>query len=503
MRPLVTAEEMRRADAAAIGAGPKAGSLMERAGGAVARAVLRMTGRRYGARVVVVCGPGNNGGDGYVAARLLQAEGAAVLCVTISPPSELQGPAAASLERFIRAGGVVRQFQRDLLEGSDVIVDALFGTGFHGEPTGSARDAITAIQEVRDAAARGEARPASVVAVDVPSGVGGPGPMVHGDLTVALAAEKLETATSAEVAGLVDVVDIGIEIASAGAWMTEPTDLIAVARRDPAAHKWTRSVALVAGSDAMTGAAVLAGRAAFRTGAGYVTVITSAGAAAVVRRWLPEAVVRAAPKSEVLTPDAIGSFQDTFDKAGAVAVGPGLGTGDDQKETVLRLLREVEGPMMLDADGLNVVQHDIQALRARSAPLVITPHAGELARLLGGTAEDIQRDRVGAVREASERFGCTVLLKGPRTLICHADRSLMVNPTGGPELATAGTGDVLTGVLAALASGGHDGFVPAWQAAYLHGRAGEIASDRKGSIGLVASDVAEALPEAIAELSSS
>jgi NAD(P)H-hydrate epimerase len=463
-----------------------------------------MTGRRYGARVVVVCGPGNNGGDGYVAARLLRAQGAEVVCVTISAPSELQGPAAASLERFAHAGGAVRQFQRGLLEDSEVIVDALFGTGFHGEPQGLARDAIIAIQEVRDAAARGEARPVAVVAVDVPSGVGGPGPMVHSDLTVALAAEKLETAASSpEVAGLIEVADIGIEIASTGAWMIEPADLAEVAKRDPAAHKWMRSVAVVAGSDAMTGAAVLAGRAAFRAGAGYVTVITSAGAAAVVQRSLPEAVVRATPQSEVLTPDAIGSFQDTFEKAGAVAVGPGLGTGDDQKETVLRLLREVERPMVLDADGLNVVQHDTQALRARSAPLVITPHAGELARLLGGTAADIQRDRVAAVREASERFGCAVLLKGPRTLTCHAERSLMVNPTGGPELATAGTGDVLTGVLAALASGGDDAFTPAWQAAYLHGRAAEIASDRKGPVGLVAWDVAEALPGAIAELSSS
>jgi ADP-dependent NAD(P)H-hydrate dehydratase / NAD(P)H-hydrate epimerase len=221
-----------------------------------------------------------------------------------------------------------------------------------------------------------------------------------------------------------------------------------------------------------------------------------------VRRALPEAVVRAAPGSQVVTRDAIASAQDSFEKAGAVAVGPGLGTGDDQKKTVLRLLETIEVPLVLDADGLNVVQHDTDVLRACRAPLVITPHAGELARLLGGTADDIQRDRVASAREASERFGCTVLLKGPRTLICHSGRALMINPTGGAELATAGTGDVLTGVLAALASGGKEAFTPAWKAAYVHGRAGEIASDHEGPVGVVASDVVAALPAAVAELSS-
>jgi NAD(P)H-hydrate epimerase len=342
-----------------------------------------------------------------------------------------------------------------------------------------------------------------VVAVDVPSGAGGSGPMVHSDVTVALAAEKLETASAgAELGGVLEVADIGIPIASAGASMAEPADLLGLARRDPSAHKWTRSVAIVAGSDAMSGAAVLAARAAFRAGAGYVTVVTSAGTAGVVRRSLPEAVVRAAPGSEVLTPDAIAVFKDTFDRAGAVAVGPGLGTGDDQRETVLRLLQQIQTPVVLDADGLNVLQDDTEALRARRGPLVLTPHAGELARLLGGSSDEIQRDRVAAVREASERFGCTVLLKGPRTLICHTGHALMVNPTGGSELATAGTGDVLTGVLAALASGGTEVFTPAWKAAYVHGRAGEIAAEDKGPVGIVASDVAEALPRSIAELSS-
>jgi hydroxyethylthiazole kinase-like uncharacterized protein yjeF len=502
MRPIVTADEMREADAAAIAAGTPAEVLMERAGAAVARAVLRLTSRRYGARVTVVCGPGNNGGDGYVTARLLRAQGVAVRCMTISAPSDLKGAAAAAYARFVRAGGVVKPWQRHLVEDSDVIVDALFGTGFRGEPSGTAGEAITTLGKVREATRVG-GRPVAVLAVDVPSGAGGSGAMVHSDVTVALGAEKLETASAGpELGGIVEVADIGIPIASAGACMPEPADLVGVAHRDQSAHKWTRSVALVAGSDGMSGAALLAARAAFRAGAGYVTVVTSAGTAGIVRRSFPEAVVRAASGSEVLTPGAIAMFRDTFDKTGAVAVGPGLGTGDDQKETVLALMQQIQVPLVLDADGLNVLQDDTDVLGGCRAPLVITPHAGELARLLGGTADEVQRDRVGAVREASERFGCTVLLKGPRTLTCHTGRALMVNPTGGSELATAGTGDVLSGALAALASGGTDAFTPAWKAAYVHGRAGEIASERKGPVGLVASDVAETLPEAIAELSS-
>jgi NAD(P)H-hydrate epimerase len=157
---------------------------------------------------------------------------------------------------------------------------------------------------------------------------------------------------------------------------------------------------------------------------------------------------------------------------------------------------------VLDADGLNVMQNETEALAARTAPLVITPHSGELARLLGCSSEDIASDRVAAVRDAGERFGCTVLLKGPRTLCFATERGLVINPTGGPELATAGTGDVLSGIIVALAAMGSDAFTPAWQGAYLHGYAANVAAAKTGSVGLVAWDVAEALPGAIASLSS-
>jgi ADP-dependent NAD(P)H-hydrate dehydratase / NAD(P)H-hydrate epimerase len=498
MRPVVSAEEMRRADAAAIAAGTPPETLMERAGAAVARAVLRWSGGRYGRRVAVVCGPGNNGGDGYVAGRFLLAQGIGVVCLTVSDPADLTGAARVAWERFAVAGGRARPFEARLLKDAGVIVDAIFGTGFHGQPMGAARDAITAIAESRDGSST------KVVSVDVPSGAGGPGPMVHSDVTISLGAEKLETAAlNPALSGVVEVADIGIEVADVGSWMTEPSDLAGVASRDPGAHKWTRSVVILAGSDAMTGAAVLAGRGAFRAGAGYVTVVTTPGVAGVVRARLPEAVVQVAQRASVLTPEVCDRAHAAFEKAGAVAVGPGIGIGDDQKEMVRRILAEVDKPVVLDADGLNVLQDETEVLRDRVAPLVITPHAGELARLLERSAEDIQENKVASAQEAGERFGCTVVLKGPRTLTYQTGRGLIVNPTGGPELATAGTGDVLTGIMAALASGESETFTPAWQAVYLHGLAASLATTDKGSVGLVAWDVAEAVPQAIAQLSAS
>jgi NAD(P)H-hydrate epimerase len=452
--------------------------------------------------MVIVCGPGNNGGDGYVAARVLQAEGSGVVCLMISEPSDSGGPAKVSYDRFLQAGGVVREFSLALLEGADVIIDAIFGTGFHGVPEGIARDAISATAAARGSSVGPSGRRApKVLSVDVPSGAGGSGPMVEADLTLALGAEKIETAVAAGGAGVVEVADIGIEIPTPSAWMAGPEDMRDVAHRDPDSHKWMNSVAILAGSDAMTGAAILATRAALRAGAGYVTLGTAEGVERVAREQVPEAVVQRVSASDVLSAASVDAFSDALAKAGAVAIGPGIGKGDEQKSLVRRVLQEVEQPVVLDADGLNVIQDDTQVLSARTAPLAITPHTGELARLLGRSSQDVQNDRVAAVREAGERFGCTVVLKGPRTLTFREGQAMIINPTGGSELATAGTGDVLTGVLVALAAGVEDVFRPAWQAVYLHGLAGTIASEERGHAGIVAWDVAEALPRAIARLS--
>jgi ADP-dependent NAD(P)H-hydrate dehydratase / NAD(P)H-hydrate epimerase len=493
VRPLLTPAQMSRADAATIAAGTPGAVLMERAGRAVARAVIGVAGRRYGRRAVIVCGKGNNGGDGFVAARILTLEGLGVRCLFVGDPSEVRGDAAHHLEAMRSAGVRVDRFDAARLRGADVIVDALFGTGFRGE----ARDDAALAIEAMNAAS------ASVVAIDIPSGVNGEtarvdGPAVSASVTVAMAAEKVGTSVTpgALYAGRVEVADIGIVVETAGLAMVEAGDVrAALPRREPASHKRSNgSVVLLGGSAGMSGAMILAATAAVRAGAGYVTVGLTSAIDPIVSSSLPEVLTRTVTDEPVLGPDALKEVSDAFERADAVAIGPGLGTGPDQLALVEAVLAEIEVPVVVDADGLNVLAGRTDALVARSNPIVITPHPGELARLLGVSTSEVQADRIGHARRAADDFGCTVVLKGFRSVIGGRDGKAVVNPTGGPELATAGTGDVLTGLTSALLAQGLEEFEAAWTAAFVHGDAGAAAMDRLGAIGVLASDIAEALP---------
>ncbi|HEX2295087.1 MAG TPA: NAD(P)H-hydrate dehydratase [Actinomycetota bacterium] len=461
MRPLLTPEEMRRADEAAISSGIPEAELMERAGRAVARAAIDLAGGRYGRRVLVLCGKGNNGGDGLVAARVLAAEGLAVKCVRLFE----DGEDPPSPNAF------------------DVVVDAIFGTGFRGAPEGR----VARVVEGLDGHPR-------VVAADIPSGVDGAtgavaGVAVKAAVTVAMGAEKLGTALSpgAARAGRVVVADIGIPIPRVSTHVAEDDDVGAVLpARPPDSHKRSGgSVAVLAGSEAIRGAALLTCRGAGRMGAGYVTLVSTASVVAAATTVAPELLTRTIPAG-VLGPDAL----DEAEGADCVAIGPGLGKGDVQRALCERTLGEYGGPVVLDADALNNLAGDVQPLVARRAPAVLTPHPAELARLLGFDTKDVVRDRLGAARRAAGGFGCVVLAKGHRTIVTDGDRTVVV-PAGGPELATAGTGDVLTGAVAALLAAGVDPFDAAWAAAYVHGVAGSLAGS-----GALAPDVAEALGKA-------
>ncbi|HEX2050843.1 MAG TPA: NAD(P)H-hydrate dehydratase [Actinomycetota bacterium] len=501
MRPLVTPDEMARADARAIESGTPAEVLMERAGAAVARAARQAAGGRYGRRAVVVAGTGNNGGDGFVAARRLLAEGVAVRCLVVGDAGSARGAAAHHLERLRRAGGRVEPWRAARARGADVAVDAVFGTGFRGAAEGVAAEAIDALC----------ADGAPVVAVDVPSGVAGAtgavvGPAVRAHVTVAMGAEKLGTALSpgSVLAGRVEVVDIGIDVAPGLVSCPEPDDVSALLPpRAPLAHKRSSgAIALLAGSDGMSGAAVLAARGALRAGVGYVTVGATPRVAAVVAAAVPEAVTARASDRGALGPDALAALGDVVERATAVAIGPGLGRGDGQRALVERALATVAAPVVVDADGLNVLSGDPDALRRRAdarRATILTPHPAELARLLGRATGDVVADRLGCARAAAERFACVVLLKGHRTLVAAPDGRVVVVPVGGPELATAGTGDVLTGVVAALVAAGSDPFDAAWAGAYLHGVAGARAA-RGATSGVLAGDVADALAPARAAL---
>lgn len=499
MRPVLTPREMAAADEGTIAGGTPADVLMERAGGAVARAALRIAGGRYGKTALVFCGPGNNGGDGFVAARRLRAEGVHVRCFFVGDPERAAGAAAHHLDLMRRAGVAAEPFSGGV-QGADVVIDALFGTGFRGSAEGEAAKAIDAMNALA----------APTVAVDVPSGVAGAtgavaGPAVRATATVVMAAEKVGTACGegAAHAGAVEVADIGVEVPATRVHVSDASDVRAhLAARSLTAHKGSGgTVAVLAGSEAMTGAALLTARGAYRAGCGYVRLGSSAAVKRASAVALPEVVGRViAPDG--YSADAWEAFAPDIQRSAAVALGPGLGRGEGERDLVLRALAESEIPLVLDADALNNLEGRPGALAEARSPVVITPHPGEMARLAGIAPEEVQRDRLGCARRAAQTFACVVLLKGYRTVIAAPSGDAVIDPAGGPALATAGTGDVLTGVIAALVAAGAPAFEAAWSGAFLHGVAGALAAETRGPDGVVAWDVAEELPGAIARIRS-
>ncbi|MEA2476075.1 MAG: ADP-dependent NAD(P)H-hydrate dehydratase / NAD(P)H-hydrate epimerase [Actinomycetota bacterium] len=506
MKALPTPREMAIADQATIASGVPATVLMERAGSAVARATLEVVGGRYGKRVAVVCGTGNNGGDGFVAARILHREGCAVRCIVVGDLESVKGAAAHHLGLMRTRGVSVEALGTDGLK-ADAIVDAIFGTGFHGTAEGAADAAIRAL----------DAETAPVVAADIPSGLDGltgraQGPAVHAAITVTMGARKLGLAIEdgPQHAGRIDVADIGIPQPTTMNYLLDTDDVIEfMPQRNPADHKRSgASVLILAGSDPVPGAPMLAARAAGRMGAGYVTLASTSKAIEAAAVRLPEVLKHICSPGDHLGPEALDELKGPLEYATVLAVGPGLGEGSDQRALVERILGEIDIPIVVDADGLNVLAGNTELLRRRSdegRKTVITPHPGELAKLLASSVDDVQGDRLAAVREASSRFGCIVVLKGHGTLVADgAEQVVAVNPTGGPVLATAGTGDVLTGALAALFTRAEGSvFGRACAAVYLHGLAGDIVAAERGSVGALAWDVAESLPAAIATIGAS
>jgi ADP-dependent NAD(P)H-hydrate dehydratase / NAD(P)H-hydrate epimerase len=499
VKPLLSPRAMAAADEATIASGIPGFTLMERAGRAVARASIAMAGRRYGARVAIVCGKGNNGGDGFVAARVLHRQGLSVRCLLMAEESEYKGDAAAHLIEMKRAGVHAHPFEPRLLDGCDVIVDAIFGTGFRGRADGSAATAIEAIN----------ARDARVLAIDIPSGVSGDtgaveGPAVRAERTIAIAAQKLGTVLppGAGHAGRAEVVDIGIDPGPASVQVPDAPDISALLpERARDAHKRSSgSVLVLGGSEGMSGAALLTARAAARMGAGYVTLVTTAYVDQAKAALIPEAVSRVLSDRTELGPEVLDEFAADFDRAHAVALGPGLGQGSRQRDLIETALSEIEVPLVIDADALNALAEDSAPLGKRTNATVITPHPGEMAALLGLSGAEVQADRLGVARRAASDFGCVVVLKGAGTIVAQPDGPTIVNPTGGPELATAGTGDVLTGVIAALLGEGIEPFGAAMAGVFVHGLAGGVAGRVAEGRGVVAWDVAESLPTAVTEL---
>jgi NAD(P)H-hydrate epimerase len=435
--PLYAAEEMRAAEQ-----GHDVEAMMEQAGRGVAEAVLR----RFPAarRVSAVCGKGANGGDGKIALRLLAEAG--------------------------------RETSEELADDSDVVIDALFGTGFHGEPR---PEAAQQIRRMNDAGV-------PVVAVDLPSGVDAStgevaGAAVEAAVTVTMHGPKVGLVVSPGRfhAGEVEVAEIGLEHShTRHRLVTEEILRIVPRKREPVTKYSAGAVLVAGGSPGMTGAISLAAEAAFRADAGYVAVAVPDASLPVVEGRLLEPVK--APLERI---------DELLQRANALALGPGLGRGDRERALVRRLLAEVEQPAVVDADALFELEPSDWP-----GPRVLTPHSGELARLIGEESSWVDAHRLEAAARAVDRYRCVVLLKGPDTIIAAPGKDVLISTAGGPQLATAGTGDVLTGVIAAFLAKGVEAQLAAAAGAFAHGRAAELAPYRAG---LIASDVIAALPRAL------
>jgi NAD(P)H-hydrate epimerase len=503
--PLVGAAGMRALDRHTIETlGVPGELLMESAGRAVAEAVLALRPAR--GAVLVACGPGNNGGDGLVAARHLHALGVPVQAVLVAPGAELSSDAAANLARA-RSAGVPLGGPRFAAPEGGVVVDAIFGTGLAREVTGPA---AAAIRRIRDA--RGAAR---VVAVDLPSGLdadtGQPlGVAVQADVTVTLGLPKLGLALEPgrSLAGRIVVARIGIADAAPGApaaaeLLTRAGAGRRLPARPPDGHKGSFGhVLVVAGSLGKSGAAALAGHGALRAGAGLVTVACPAGLHAILAVKCTEAMTAPVPDTEEHAFAAAGeeTILALARERDVVALGPGIGRGAETQALVRGLAKRLEKPLVIDADGLFALVADPGALKGRRAPTIVTPHPGEAARLLGVATGEVNRDRPAVARRLAERSGAVVLLKGAASVVAAADRRMRINPTGGPALGTGGTGDVLTGVVAALLAQGLEPFEAAALGAFVHGHAGDRIAGRGGSAGLLAGELAGELPPAMEEL---
>jgi hydroxyethylthiazole kinase-like uncharacterized protein yjeF len=497
--PVYEAAEMRGVDTWAIEEqGVPGVDLMERAGIGLARVTAAAASRPGPVRIVI--GKGNNGGDGLVAARILREDGQRVDVLSVGDHTELRGDARANLERL--PGEPPLPFQPGALEGSSVVGDALLGTGFSGEPREPLASAIRAINE----------QDAPVVACDVPSGADASTGEVHGEavraaVTATFHGSKvgLHVNPGKELAGEVSVVEIGIPRgapapAAAGLISDRVVELVPRRARDGSKFA-SGTVVVVGGSRGLTGAPTMAALSAQRTGAGYVQVAVPQSAQPVLQLKLLEGMTRALPEEDGgHTPAGLGEVKQLAERADALVLGPGVGRGEAALEFARAVAREVEKPLLIDADGLNAHAGRLDLLRGRDAPTVLTPHAGELARLLDTESNEVAAHRLACARAAAEQSGCVVVLKGDDSIVAAPGGPVAISRGATPALATAGTGDVLSGVIGTFLAKGLGAFEAAAAGVLAHARAGQVTARRLGADHVIAGDVIDAIPEAMAEL---
>lgn len=509
---IVTAHQMRELDRRTIQeAGVPGKTLMERAGAGVVSAMEETFGDLKGKTVTIFCGKGNNGGDGFVVARLLRQKRSTVQVCLLAHTRDLKGDAKLMYQRFVKGASRstvlsapspdhVHRLTRD----SHVLVDALLGTGTSSPIAGPYHETIQAMN----------ASETNTVAVDLPSGIDADtgatlGAAVHADLTVTFGNPKLGLFLGAGIdhVGRLHCVDIGIP----NQYVEDlhlPIELLTAAtirpwlpKRPASSHKGTFGhVGIIAGSSGKSGAAALAAKAALRVGAGLVTVATPAGVQASVGSGLPEVMTLPLPETaeHTLSRQALPQLQTFLQSRTAIGIGPGLSTHAETAGVIRTLIAQCDRPIVIDADALNALAGHTNLLRSCPISPILTPHPGEMARLLGeSTTATVNHNRLDIAQDFARTHASIVVLKGARTIIAHPHGSTAITPTGNPGMATAGTGDVLTGILTGLLAQGISPWEAAQSGVYLHGFAGDLAAQAYGYPSLMAGDLLNYLPQAI------
>lgn len=515
MRVLNT-EQMREADRRTIvDIGVPSMVLMEQAGQGVVEAIDATFDDLETRRIVVVCGRGNNGGDGFVVARALSKRGVEVDVLLLGDIGEVRGDARTNLEALRKMKLSIAEIpdlpewekHSSIVSEASLVVDAILGTGLTRPLSGMLQKVVSDINALS----------IPVVSIDLPTGLSAddsrrPAEVIQAAVTVTLGAPKIPLVMppADQCVGDLVVADIGIPkeiIDTVDGERLEVVTLEAVrelisARRVDAHKGDFGHVLIVAGSIGMSGAASLAGQGALRSGAGLVTVATPRSCLSAVAAAAPEYKTLPLPETADggIDAEALDVLMNT--RCDVIAAGPGLGTGTGARAVVHGLLEGTDVPLLLDADALNVFAVDPDDLRSNNGRiLVITPHPGEMARLCGKTSSDIQTDRVSLARSFAVDRHISVVLKGAGTVIAAPDGNVWVNSTGNPGMASGGVGDVLTGVTAAWLAQQEDAIAACLVAVYLHGLAGDLGAERHGEVGLTASDVVDALGLAIQEVS--